>query len=59
MNLVIILYENPVHTSHETQYVSAAKPNRLMLFGETVTVYCEDHTERTDTLCEQNAVFLC
>jgi hypothetical protein len=28
-----------------------------MLFGETVTVYCENHTEHTDTLCEQNAEF--
>jgi translation initiation factor IF-1 len=22
-----------------------------MLFGETVTVYCENHTEHTDTVC--------
>jgi hypothetical protein len=28
-----------------------------MLFRETVTVYCENHTEHTDTLCEQNAEF--
>jgi hypothetical protein len=28
-----------------------------MLFGERVTVYCENHTERTDTLCGQNAEF--
>jgi hypothetical protein len=27
-----------------------------MQFKETVTVYCENHTEHTDTLCEQNAV---
>jgi hypothetical protein len=26
-----------------------------MLFGETVAVYCENHTEHTDTLCVQNA----
>jgi hypothetical protein len=25
-----------------------------MLFGETVAVYCENHTEHTDTLCGQN-----
>jgi hypothetical protein len=25
-----------------------------MMFGETVAVYCENHTEHTDTLCEQN-----
>jgi hypothetical protein len=26
-----------------------------MLFGETVTVYCENHTEHADTHCGQNA----
>jgi hypothetical protein len=25
-----------------------------MLFGETVAVYCEDHTEHINTLCGQN-----
>jgi hypothetical protein len=28
-----------------------------MLFGETVALYCENHTEHTDTLCGQNAGF--
>jgi hypothetical protein len=28
-----------------------------MLFGETVTVCCENSTEHTDTLCGQNAEF--
>jgi hypothetical protein len=28
-----------------------------MLFGETVAVYCENHTEHTNTLCGQNAEF--
>jgi hypothetical protein len=46
---------NSVRTSQETHYVSTTKPNRLMLFGETVAVYCENHMERTDTLCGQNA----
>jgi hypothetical protein len=26
-----------------------------MLFRKTVAVYCENHTEHTDTLCGQNA----
>jgi hypothetical protein len=26
-----------------------------MLFGETVAVYCENHTEHRDTLSVQNA----
>jgi hypothetical protein len=37
-------------TSQEAHYISATKPNRLMLFGETVAVYCENHTEHTDTV---------
>jgi hypothetical protein len=35
--------------SQKAHYVSATEPNRLMLFGETVPVYCENHTEHTDT----------
>jgi hypothetical protein len=34
--------------------ISVTKPNQLMLFRETVAVYCEAHTEHTDTLCGQN-----
>jgi hypothetical protein len=29
-----------------------------MLFGETVAVYCGNHTEHTDTLCGQNAEYV-
>jgi hypothetical protein len=36
-------------TSQEKHHVIARKPNRLMLSGETVAVYCENHTEHTDT----------
>jgi hypothetical protein len=45
--------ENSVRTSQETHYVSATKPNQLMLLRETVAVYCENHTEHTNTLCGQ------
>jgi hypothetical protein len=38
--------------------VCITKPNRLMLFRETVAVCCENHTEHTDTLCGQNAEFV-
>jgi hypothetical protein len=30
-----------------------------MLFGETVAVYCENHTEHKHALCGQNAEFQC
>jgi hypothetical protein len=39
-----------VRTSQETHCVSATKNNRFMLFRETVVVYCENHTEHTDTV---------
>jgi hypothetical protein len=48
---------SPVRTSQETYYVFTTKPNRLLLFGETVAVYCENHAEHTGTLCGQNAEF--
>jgi hypothetical protein len=38
-------YKIPVRTSQETHSVSTTEPNRLMLFGETVAVYCENRTE--------------
>jgi hypothetical protein len=46
-------------TSQETHYVPAIETNRLMLFGETVAVYCENHMEHINTLCGQNADFWC
>jgi hypothetical protein len=48
-------YKNTVRTSQETHYVSSTEIKRLMLFRETVAVYCEKHTEHTNTLCGQNA----
>jgi hypothetical protein len=42
---------------HRKHYVSATETNRLMLFRETVAVYCENNTEHTNTLCRQNAEF--
>jgi hypothetical protein len=30
-----------------------------MLFGKTVAVYCENHTEHTNALYGQNAEFYC
>jgi hypothetical protein len=40
-----------------THDVFTTKLNRLMLFGETVVVYCENHMEHINTLCGQNAEF--
>jgi translation initiation factor IF-1 len=38
-------------------YVSATETNRLMLLGETVAVYCENHGEHINTVCGQNTEF--
>jgi hypothetical protein len=48
-------FNSSFRTSQETHYVSATKPNRLMLFREIIAVYCENHTEHINTLCRQNA----
>jgi hypothetical protein len=50
-----ILYNNTLRISQKTHYVSTTEPNRLILFRETVAVYCENHAEHIDTLCGQNA----
>jgi hypothetical protein len=51
---IILVYTNYNRTSQETHYATATKTNRLMLFRETVTVYCENCTQHTDTLFGQN-----
>jgi hypothetical protein len=56
-NIQIYIYINSVLTSQETHYFSATEPNQLMLFGVRVAVYCENHTEHTAALYEQNAEF--
>jgi hypothetical protein len=33
------------HTSQETHYISTTTRNRLMLFKETIAVYCANHTK--------------
>jgi hypothetical protein len=53
-----MIYKNSVRTSQETQYDSATKTKLLMLFWETMSVYCENDMKHTDALCVQNAEFL-
>jgi hypothetical protein len=40
-----------------TKNLTITETNRLMLFRETIAVYCENHTEHINTLCGQNAEF--
>jgi hypothetical protein len=41
-----IIYTDSVHTTQEAYYTSAKKTNRLMLFREKITLYCENHTKK-------------
>jgi hypothetical protein len=59
INLNKSLHTNLVRTSQETHHVSATETNWLILFTETVAVYCVMHAEHTNTLCERNAEFQC
>jgi hypothetical protein len=49
--IIQVRYIHSVRTSRETHYVSATKPNLLILFNEIIAVYCENHTARIHTLC--------
>jgi hypothetical protein len=53
---LLAVWKNSVRTLQET-HIPATKTNQLMLFRETVVVYCENHTKCAKTLCGQNAVF--
>jgi hypothetical protein len=55
---LLLIYINSVRTSQETHNVTTTETNRLMLFGDTVAVYCDNHREHTDTLCGKNENFL-
>jgi hypothetical protein len=51
-----LMFTPSIRTSQETHCLSATEPIRLMLFGETVSVYCENHTEHTFTLWAERSV---
>jgi hypothetical protein len=46
-----IIHKNPDRASQETDYVSAAKPIRLMLFRKIIAVHCENHKKHINALC--------
>jgi hypothetical protein len=46
------VYIISVRTSQETHYVSAKKPNRLMLLQEIIAAYCENHVTYKYTVLE-------
>jgi hypothetical protein len=52
------MYKNSVRTPQETHYISTTKTYRLMLFRETNTLYCENHTERTNTFLGSEFLYI-
>jgi hypothetical protein len=45
--------------SQETHCISITKIDYLMLFRAIISVYCENHSERVNTLGEEAEVFWC
>jgi hypothetical protein len=43
LKFLSIIFKYSLHTSEDTRHISATKPNQLMLFRETIAVYCENH----------------
>jgi translation initiation factor IF-1 len=46
-----ITYKTSMPTSQRILYVSVAEITGLNLFREMFCLYCENHTERVNTLC--------
>jgi hypothetical protein len=55
--IIYKVYKNSVRTWQEAHYVPATKPNRLILFRETVAVYCENHMEHINAMLRLNVNF--
>jgi hypothetical protein len=49
------LYIRIQFVPHRKHYVPTTETNRLMLFGEIIAIYCENHTEHVNTLRGQKA----
>jgi translation initiation factor IF-1 len=52
------LYIRIQSVPHKKHYVSATETNQLMLFRETVAVYCENHMEHINTLWAEYRDFI-
>lgn len=50
----------PLNRQFTENTIPITKINRLILFRKIISVYCENHAKRINTLCEQNVeVFEC
>lgn len=50
--------EGSIHNPQVTRQVSVINTKRLMLLKETVSIYCENRTELTDSPSRPNAELL-
>jgi hypothetical protein len=53
-----MMRNNSARTSQETNYVSVAMANRLMLCMEIIAVYRLNRMKRKNTFCGQNPEYL-
>ena len=53
--LPVIIMKNSVHTPQKTQHISVSKTDRLNLFREITTDYCDTHAKYINTLCGHTA----
>jgi hypothetical protein len=53
------MHKDSVYTSLRNQCASIRKTNLLMLYGEMVSVYCENHVEYKIRSVGKNQRFLC
>jgi len=49
------IHNNSVRTSQKTQGSSVRKTNQILLHGETIVVYYENHMKHINRPCRQNA----
>jgi hypothetical protein len=46
--IYIQIFGHSIRTSQESHYINVTDTNQLMMFRETIAVYCENHTEHTN-----------
>jgi hypothetical protein len=53
-----MIFKNLIRTAKKTQHFTITKINWLMLFGEIIAVYTENHKKPVNIFCEKNVDLL-
>jgi hypothetical protein len=56
MEVHLKICKRSVPTLQETRYAFIINPNRLMLFGKRIAVYCDNHMEYLNIFCGKNTL---